>query len=112
MVASMQGQPAPGGQKRQHRQGAGHEAKINQQYPRIMTSIIRNISQMAMERIQEEFPAVKCEITSVNIFDQPTRNVTLFLMVADIDSQMYTGSGGSGGKAVDDLIKKYLEVKR
>ena len=69
----------------------------------------REISSMAQEELCERYPNSKSEVTMVQSYYLPSTGASHFLIIAQVNNRLCTGSGASASKAVRALIQSIEE---
>lgn len=69
-----------------------------------MAAILQNIVDLATEMLTDEFGTSNVEVNMVQTYYLPTKQQTIFLVVAKVGNVIATGKGESTGKAVNNLI--------
>jgi hypothetical protein len=64
---------------------------------------------MAQEELGERYPNSRSEVTMVQSYYLPSTNTSHFLIIAQVNNRLCTGSGASASKAVRALIQSIEE---
>lgn len=67
-------------------------------------ALIREISDMAQQELNDRYPNTTTEITMVQSYFMPSTNTTSFLIMACVNSRFHTGSGNSANDAIRSLV--------
>ena len=72
-------------------------------------SNLQELRQLAIERLQEKFPAQTIEVVRTTHSERPVggKIVLDVEITALISNRIYRGVGNSNGKAIDSLIESY-----